>query len=346
MLRLWVFEFFPELTAQVASKTGRSVADYFQEYLSLWERDEALGFDGIFFSEHHFGGSFSASPNLLLAATAARTRTLRLGVMGVVLPYYPAIRVVEEIGMLDQLSGGRLEIGTAVGVPQELSKVGLDMNEAREIYNESIAIVDQALETGVVNFKGKHFEYENLRLLPRPAQSRPPKWSTVINADSARRAARRNSKICTGFVSCEEMRSVFDAYDAEMNSLGHTASGGNLGIRRRIVVAPSRSQAKELSEAVFTRYKNFSGTDSRMKFSQVPDGPAKSGAGFTVSGDEFIAGTPSDVAEAILDQCRKTGAQHFMAILHWGADIDEVRSAHELFGREVIPVLKKAHLSG
>ena len=345
MLRLWVFEFFPELTDQVASETGRSVSDYFKDYLALWERDEALGFDGIFFSEHHFGGSFSASPNLLLAATAARTRTLRLGVMGVVIPYYPAARVVEEIGILDQLSGGRLEIGTAVGVPQELSKVGLDMNEARAIYNESIEIIDSALETGIANYKGKYFNYENLRLLPRLAQSRPPKWSTVINADSARRAARRNSKICTGFVSCDEMRSVFEAYNAEMNSLGQPFDGDQLGIRRRVVVARSRSEANELSEAVFKRYKDFTGSDSRMKFSQVPDGPAKSGGGFTVSGDEFIAGTPSDVAEAILAQCRKTGANHFMAILHWGAGIDEVRAAHELFGREVIPILRKAHVS-
>lgn len=73
-------------------------------------RDEALGFIGIFLSEHHFGGSFSASPNLLIAAVAQRTRKLRLGVMGVVLPYYHPARVVEEIGLLDLLTGGRLEV--------------------------------------------------------------------------------------------------------------------------------------------------------------------------------------------------------------------------------------------
>src|SRR5262249_56095689 len=91
-------------------------------YLDLWVRDEALGFEGIFFSEHHFGRSYSPSPNLLIAALAARTRTLRLGVMGIVLPYYHPARVVEEIGMLDHLTGGRLENGTAIGVPHELSR--------------------------------------------------------------------------------------------------------------------------------------------------------------------------------------------------------------------------------
>ena len=117
-------------------------------YLDLWARDEALGFEGIFFSEHHFGGSFSASPNLLIAAVAQRTRRLRLGVMGVVLPYYHPARVVEEIGLLDHLTGGRLEVGTAVGVPQELARLGMTMEEARERSDEIIDVIDAALAKG------------------------------------------------------------------------------------------------------------------------------------------------------------------------------------------------------
>lgn len=124
----------------------------------------------IFFSEHYFGGSFSASPNLLIAATAARTKFIRLGVMGVVVPYYPASRVLEEIGLLDLLSGGRLEIGTAVGVPQELAKLGLSIGQARDIYSESIEILDAWLDTGKADYDGKHFKYRDLRLLPRPVQ--------------------------------------------------------------------------------------------------------------------------------------------------------------------------------
>ena len=60
------------------------------------------------------------------------TKNLRLGVMGVVLPYYQPWRVVEEIGMLDHLTGGRLEIGTASGIPQEMAQIGLSVEEANE----------------------------------------------------------------------------------------------------------------------------------------------------------------------------------------------------------------------
>ena len=92
MIKPWVFEFVPELGGPNVEPDPRDVAALFARYLDLWARDEALGFEGIFFSEHHFGRSYSASPNLLIAALASRTKKLRLGVMGVVLPYYHPAR--------------------------------------------------------------------------------------------------------------------------------------------------------------------------------------------------------------------------------------------------------------
>src|SRR5215468_4903286 len=132
MIKPWLFEFLPELGSPSTEPNAADVTALFGRYLDLWVRDEALGFEGIFFSEHHFGRSYSPSPNLLIAALGPRTKKLRLGVMGVVLPYYHPARVVEEIGMLDHLTGGPLEIGTAIGVPQELSRLNMTMAEARE----------------------------------------------------------------------------------------------------------------------------------------------------------------------------------------------------------------------
>ena len=103
MIKPWIFEFFPELTDPGVPSIPKAVTKYFATYLDLWARAEALGFEGIFFSEHHFGNAYSPSPNLLIAALAGRTRTLRLGVMGVVVPYYTPWRIFEEIAMLDHL---------------------------------------------------------------------------------------------------------------------------------------------------------------------------------------------------------------------------------------------------
>jgi hypothetical protein len=76
--------------------------------------------------------------------------------------------------------------------------------------------------------------------------------------------------------------------------------------------------------------------------------PEHAGAGcagrvrFTLSDDEFITGTPKEAAQTIIEQCRAVGAGHFLTVLNWSAPVDEVAQAHDLFGREVIPLLRKA----
>jgi len=344
MIRPWVFEFFPELNDPAKDTDPKAITNYFRFYLDLWARDEALGFEGIFFSEHHFGGAYGASPNLLIAATAGRTRTLRLGVMGVVTPYYQPWRIVEEIGMLDHMTGGRLEIGTAVGIPQELAQIGMSMEEARERNDEAIAILDAALGQEVVTHHGKHYRFENLRPTPRPLQRpAPPKWTTVVSDDSARKAARRRSKICTGFNPTPRVKAIFDCYRDEADRAGIKVSAEDLALRRRVVVAESDSEAQEKSHAVAERLRAMLSKDPRANLKPIPDAPKQTG-GFAVAEDEFIAGTPARVADQVIDQCRAIGAAHFLAVLHWSAPPHEVAQGHELFGREAIPLLRKAQV--
>ena len=341
MIKPWVFEFLPELGGPSVEPDPRDVAALFARYLDLWVRDEALGFEGIFFSEHHFGRSYSPSPNLLIAALSARTKKLRLGVMGVVLPYYHPTRVVEEIGMLDHLTGGRLEIGTAIGVPQELRRLGITMAEARERNDEIVAVLDAALANRVVSHQGKYFSISDLRLLPRPLQQpSPPRWTTVVSADSARRAARRRIKISTGFNAMQTVKGIFDAYREEADAAGYQATPDCFALRRRVTVGTTTEQARRYAQSVAERLKSFVAEDERVS-AHVPDAPAPSG-GFTLSDDEFITGTAGDVAQEIIAQCRAVGAGHFLTVLNWSAPVDEVAEAHEQFGRDAIPLLRAA----
>jgi alkanesulfonate monooxygenase SsuD/methylene tetrahydromethanopterin reductase-like flavin-dependent oxidoreductase (luciferase family) len=341
MIKPWIFEFLPELGSPSTEPDPRDVAALFARYLDLWVRDEALGFEGIFFSEHHFGRSYSASPNLLIAALASRTKRLRLGVMGVVLPYYHPTRVVEEIGMLDHLTGGRLEIGTAIGVPQELARLNMTMAEARERNDEIVAVLDAALANRVVSHRGKYFAFPELRLLPRPLQQpSPPRWTTVVSTDSARRAARRRIKISTGFNSTETIKRIFDAYREEAAAAGYQAGPECFALRRRVTVAPTGDLARRYAQGVADRLKSFVAEDERLN-TNMPDAPAPTG-GFTLSDEEFITGTPTDVAQTVIAQCQAVGAGHFLAVLNYSAPVDEVAEAHELFGSEAVPLLRAA----
>ena len=100
------------------------------------------GFYAHHLAEHHGTPlGLAPSPNVFLAAAAARTRRLRLSPMVSILPLYQPVRLVEEIAMLDQLSGGRLELGIGRGAsPLEMAAFGISANDSR-------AMMDEALES-------------------------------------------------------------------------------------------------------------------------------------------------------------------------------------------------------
>ena len=75
MIKPWVFEFFfaPGEHGRPVAASAEEAHAHFDRYIKLWERAEPLGFEGIFFSEHHFGRAYSPSPNLIIANMALRT---------------------------------------------------------------------------------------------------------------------------------------------------------------------------------------------------------------------------------------------------------------------------------
>ena len=76
--------------------------------------------------------------------------------------------------MLDHLTGGRLEIGCASGVPQELIQTGMGVEESRERFNEALEILDAWLAQPVISHHGRHWKFDDLRIVPRPLQQPSP----------------------------------------------------------------------------------------------------------------------------------------------------------------------------
>jgi len=344
MIKPWIFELFASPVRGKGGATAAQTAAHYDWHLNLWRRAEALGFEGIFFSEHHFGLGFSPSPNLLIAHIAAVTKTLRLGVMGMVLPYYQPWRVVEEIGMLDHLTRGRLEIGTASGIPQEMAEIDLSVAEANERNAEIVEILDKALLDPVITHRGKYWNIEGLTIAPRPLQNPPPRWTTVVSIESARKAARRGSKLCTGFHPIDRIAAIFDAYREEAEKHGHPAGPDQLAIRRNVILAAGESEAIATAATARRLYKEALAHDPRVTESPVPDAPGPS-HGFSIGEDEFIVGTAPQVAEQIIAQCRRVGCGHFLSMMGRISGDDNRMAAYELYGREVIPRLRRAEVT-
>src|SRR5207253_401607 len=110
-------------------------------------------------AEHHgTPHGLAPAPNLLLSTIAQRTSTLRLDPLVMLLNLYDPLRAFEEICMLDQLSGGRLDLGIGRGATTiELGFFGLDPAVAQERYQEAADIVLQAMTARRLDFHGRHF---------------------------------------------------------------------------------------------------------------------------------------------------------------------------------------------
>ena len=343
MIRAWIFEFFPAPPQTAQQFDPVASQRHFNAYLDLWASAESVGFDGIFFSEHHFGAGYSPAPHLLIANVALRTSTIRLGVMGVVPPYHAPWQLVEEIGMLDHLTGGRLEIGTAAGIPQEMAQVGLGVDEARARNDEAIDIIDKALAHPVISHHGKFWNFDNLHLTPRPVQQpSPPKWVTVVSTSSARKAARRGAKICTGFHPQSKILEIFDAYRDEARSVGRTVTPDDLCIRRQVTLLDDDSrQAAVLTERRRASRERLK-ADPRL---DLPDRPAvldtPTAHAFSIGDEEFIAGTPTHVAEQIITQCGDVGAGNFAALFDRSIPPERMRDWYREYGAGTIPLLRR-----
>jgi alkanesulfonate monooxygenase SsuD/methylene tetrahydromethanopterin reductase-like flavin-dependent oxidoreductase (luciferase family) len=180
-LRLGVFETFDSPTAQGSGDPGARL----RQSIHLAERAEALGFDRFWVTEHHFRpGASMASPPVLLAAIAARTRTIRLGPLVAVLPLHDATLLAEEYSLLDAVSGGRLEMGVGPGyVREEFEALGLGVGDRDRRFEEALPTFLHALSGQPGRTPAGAAWPLGIPVTQRP---HPPIWRAAARASSIR----------------------------------------------------------------------------------------------------------------------------------------------------------------
>src|SRR5215469_2144525 len=172
-------QFFPDV-----GPAQKSAQQYFDESLKLTELCDPYGWGHVRTVEHYFEpyGGYSPNPLLFLTAAAERSKTARL-ITGAVLPIFNnPLKLAGEIGMLDAISGGRLEVGFARAfLPYEFANFKVSVNESRERFAEGMEQVRILLEEDTASHTGKFHSFDNVTSLPRPTQKpRPPFWVAAI----------------------------------------------------------------------------------------------------------------------------------------------------------------------
>jgi alkanesulfonate monooxygenase SsuD/methylene tetrahydromethanopterin reductase-like flavin-dependent oxidoreductase (luciferase family) len=159
---------------------------------------EQAGFNTAWYAEHHFNNySLSPSPLMMIAHMAAKTQRIRLGSAVCILPLYHPARFLAEVGFVDTVSNGRLELGVGSGYQAfEFERFGVKIEDAAAIYNEFLDIIPKGLTRKIVEYDGKFLKLPPSSIAVRPVQSPlPPVWITSGNPVALGRGVREGHNL-------------------------------------------------------------------------------------------------------------------------------------------------------
>jgi len=330
--------------------SGRPLAELFEDRLRLAEAYDRIGIHALHVAEHHSTPlGMSPSPSVFLALAAQRTKRLRLGPLVYTLPLYHPLRLAEEICTLDQLSGGRLELGVGRGVsPLEISSFGVDPRNSQAMYLEAYQVVMKALVSRSVSFQGTHYKFDDVPIILEPVQKpHPPLWYGVFNTESTEWAARTGVNVVTN-LPAGAVRAITERYRAEWAKLGRDPERiPFMGMNRHMVIAETDREAMELGRRAYRRwFANFTSLWRRRNI-PLPKNIAYSEDfdGIVASG-QAIAGSPQTVRDAIARQAAQSGVNYVLSRFAFGdMAVDESLRSVDLFARHVMPELATAPAS-
>ena len=166
----------------------------YKETLDQCELADQMGFDCLWFVEHHFLMGFSGSPCpvVLFGALSQRTKNIRIGFGVSILPTQHPVRIAERVAMVDQLTDGRVEFGTGRSDAYEQLGLGIDPRESRERWEEALSMLVQIWRSDEFSWEGKFWNVPQRRILPRLFQKPHPRiYLACTQPKSFRLAAER-----------------------------------------------------------------------------------------------------------------------------------------------------------
>jgi alkanesulfonate monooxygenase SsuD/methylene tetrahydromethanopterin reductase-like flavin-dependent oxidoreductase (luciferase family) len=303
---------------------------------------EELGFDGITVTEHHAPLMTCPSPHLLLAAAAVKTTRIRLGTAVTVLPLYSPLRVAEEAGTLDLLSGGRFELGLGRGIPGE-AQVAMGRNlsddDLRRAWLEGLEVVNLALTERDFTFDGEFFPVERpTTIATRPLQDRLPVWLGGASQATMRLAAARGWNVMRNFGSNAEHRDALEDYIKVAAENGHARSGANMMLERFVAIGETPDQAERNIGRLVQSFGQFLSLYTAGGRRAVPETDGEFHVDHAAAGKNrpaiAVSGTPDQIVSALQQAIDETGARRLLVETF-------SRAEARLFAREVIPVLRQ-----
>jgi len=317
-----------------------SLEQQFEERLKLVEAYDRLNFYAYHLAEHHGTPlGLAPSPGIFLAAVAQRTERLRFGPLVYSLPLYHPIRLIEEICMLDHLSGGRFELGVGRGVsPIEVGFYGVDPQAGPRQFPEALKLIKEGLTADVLTFSGEFYEFENVPMALHPLQKPyPPLWYGVTAPETTHWAALESAHMVT-LLPTDGARAVIDRYKSEWANFGKSEEDlPMMGVMRLVVLADTDAEALSTAERAYASWLGHMrllwdqhGMEFPLRLPPEIGPMIEVGAAF--------AGTAAGFRDYLAQHVESIGANYMTCDVAFGnMTFVEAMRTTELIGQEVIP---------
>ncbi len=325
------------------------------EWLTEAEAADQLGFDVLWMAEHHFQvEGFEGMPNSLMfaAAAAQRTKKMRFGTAGLILPQHHPVRLAEDIALCDHLVKGRLEIGVSRGFsPRELEGLGApsEEEENRTWFNETLEIMLQAWSSGLLDYDGAAHRYpaydssEAVMVLPKPYQQpHPPLWQTVYSKRSVQEAAQKGMGILLHGLPFPAIDEYLRLYQETSKAAGRDLRfGENVGLVRDVYVAPTDGDARAASEQFMREFwKLYPGFFAKLVPPGEPRPDFDNAEWETMRRLHLIHGSPGYCVQRLTEVLERFPVEQLIIHTYPSGHAGRLRSL-ELFASKVRPELEK-----
>lgn len=336
---------------------GKTEKEVLNEALEEFMYAEELGFDTVWFAEHHFSEyGILGNPLVFAAMLAAKTKRIRIGTAVMILPFYHPLRLAEDAALVDLISGGRLDLGIGRGYqPKEFEGFGIHPSESRGRFNETVEILEQAWTQEEVNFKGDFFQYEGVPIHPKPVQKPhiPLRFAAVSN-DTFELMGRAGRPIMTSpnFTPMHIIKNNFDIYKNSLIENGYNPADYKFPLAQQIHIKHSSQEAKMVAVKNSKEYYNLlasllPGSKGEevvddYKFFQKSQKLVESISLEEIERNGGNFGTPQEAIERIKYLHEVVGVNQYICWFNFGQIGHlETMKTMELFAKEVMPAFKK-----
>jgi alkanesulfonate monooxygenase SsuD/methylene tetrahydromethanopterin reductase-like flavin-dependent oxidoreductase (luciferase family) len=318
--------------------SGIAMPQLYTEALEQIVWAESLGFDQIWFTEHHFvDDGYLPSWVPVAGAVAARTQRMRISQDICILPFRNPVSLAEDLAVLDNLSGGRVELGVGMGyAPHEFRGFGFPVSRRLSLMEEGLEVLRRCFRGERFSFKGKRYEFNDVHIKPDYVQDGgPPLWVAAMARTGALRAAQYNCHLLPQGPRAD----VLDPWSEALSAAGHDPKNYRVGIIRGVLVTddPERDWPR-IREAERTRMRLYS-----RFFKESGQASPKDAARGEWIPQTWIVGNVDSCVETMITFITEHGLTDFVT---WavppGLRPEEMNGSLERLARDVIPRVRAA----